>query len=263
MLILGLLFLYIPIILVIFYSFNASKLVTVWGGFSTKWYPDLFSQKDIWRATKTSLLLAFLSSTFAVILGTLTAFALVKFKRFRGKMLLSGMAYAPMVMPEIILGSSLGLTFVSLSIHTGFITMLIAHITFTLCFVVVVVSSRLTGYDRHIEEAAMDLGADRVKTFFYITLPMILPGVIAAWLLSFTLSLDDFIIATFTTGPGATTLPIWIYSKVRLGVSPNINALSTIMIGIVATGVFIATLINHRLEKRKHLDLREAQQNLV
>src|SRR5699024_6484191 len=142
-----------------------------------------------------------------------------------------------------------GLTFVALNINTCFLTMMIAHITFTMCYVIVVVQSRLTGFDRHIEEAAMDLGADGVRTFFYITLPMILPGVLAAWLLSFTLSLDDLIIATFTTGPGATTLPIWIYSKARLGVSPNINALSTIMIGIIATGVFLVTMINHRIEK--------------
>ncbi|MDG9729663.1 ABC transporter permease [Ignatzschineria sp. RMDPL8A] len=255
----GLLFLYIPIFLVIVYSFNESKLVTVWGGFSTKWYPDLFKQAGIWEAAKTSLLLGFFSSTFAVILGTMAAFALVKFRRFRGKTLFSGIAYAPMVMPEIIMGSSLGLTFVALNINTGFLTMMIAHITFTMCYVIVVVQSRLTGFDRHIEEAAMDLGADGVRTFFYITLPMILPGVLAAWLLSFTLSLDDLIIATFTTGPGATTLPIWIYSKARLGVSPNINALSTIMIGIIATGVFLVTMINHRIEKNRYLDRRNAE----
>lgn len=257
-LILGLLFLYIPIILVIVYSFNESKLVTVWSGFSTKWYSDLFQQDGIWAATKTSLLLAMGTSTFAVILGTMAAFALVKFRRFRGKTLFSGIAYAPMVMPEIIMGSSLGLTFVALKFSTGFFTMMIAHITFTMCYVVVVVQSRLTGFDRHIEEAAMDLGADGIRTFFYITLPMIFPAIVSGWLLSFTLSLDDLVIATFTTGPGGTTLPIWIYSKARLGVSPNINALSTIMIGIVATLVFIVTLINHFLAKRREEDEKNA-----
>lgn len=243
-LIIGFIFLYLPILIVMFYSFNESKLVTVWSGFSLKWYPELFRTSGLWSAAKNTLILATLTSTFAVILGTMAAFVLVKFKHFKGKLLFSGITYAPMVMPEIIMGTSLALTFIALNINRNFFTMLLAHITFTMCYVTVVIQSRLIGFDRHIEEAAMDLGADRFKTFIYITLPMIMPAIISGWLLSFTLSLDDLIIATFTTGPGATTLPMWIYSKARLGVSPNINALSTIIIGIVATIVFLITLYN-------------------
>ncbi|OYQ75751.1 ABC transporter permease [Wohlfahrtiimonas sp. G9077] len=254
-LVLGFAFLYVPILILIVYSFNESKLVTVWGGFSLKWYPELFKTKGLWDATKTTLWLAIFTSTFAVILGTMTAFALVKFKRFRGRVLFSGITYAPMVIPEIIMGTSLALTFLALNISKGFFTILLAHITFTMCYVTVVIQSRLIGFDRHIEEAAMDLGADRFKTFLYITLPMIMPGIVSGWLLSFTLSLDDLIIATFTTGPGATTLPIWIYSKARLGISPNINALSTIIIGVVATVVLLVTLYaQHKEKKEKQID---------
>ena len=248
-LVIGFAFLYIPILILIVYSFNESKLVTVWGGFSFKWYPELFKTKGLWDAAKITLWLAVLTSTFAVVLGTMTAFALVKFKRFRGRVLFSGITYAPMVMPEIIMGTSLALTFLALNFSKGFLTILLAHITFTMCYVTVVIQSRLIGFDRHIEEAAMDLGADRFKTFIYITLPMIMPAIVSGWLLSFTLSLDDLIIATFTTGPGATTLPIWIYSKARLGISPNINALSTIIIGVVATAVFLITLYSHHKEQ--------------
>lgn len=248
-LVIGFAFLYIPILILIAYSFNESKLVTVWGGFSLKWYPELFRTAGLWDAAKNTLWLAVLTSTFSVVLGTMTAFALVKFKHFRGRLLFSGITYAPMVMPEIIMGSSLALTFLALNISKDFWTILLAHITFTMCYVTVVIQSRLIGFDRHIEEAAMDLGADRFKTFIYITLPMISPAIISGWLLSFTLSLDDLIIATFTTGPGATTLPIWLYSKARLGISPNINALSTIIIGVIATIVFLITLYSHHKEK--------------
>ena len=255
-LIIGFAFLYIPMLVLIIYSFNESKLVTVWSGFSLKWYPELFKTKGLWEAAKITLWLAIFTSTFSVILGTMTAFALVKFKHFRGKMLFSSITYAPMVMPEIIMGTSLALAFLAMNFSKGFFTILLAHITFTMCYVTVVVQSRLIGFDRHIEEAAMDLGADRFKTFIYITLPMIMPGVVSGWLLSFTLSLDDLIIATFTTGPGATTLPLWIYSKARLGISPNINALSTIIIGIVATIAFLVTLYSHHKEQREK---REAE----
>ncbi len=250
-LIIGFAFLYIPMLVLVIYSFNESKLVTVWSGFSFKWYPELFKTKGLWEAAKITLWLAVFTSTFSVILGTMTAFALVKFKHFKGKMLFSSITYAPMVMPEIIMGTSLALAFLAMNLSKGFFTILLAHITFTMCYVTVVVQSRLIGFDRHIEEAAMDLGADRFKTFIYITLPMIMPGVISGWLLSFTLSLDDLIIATFTTGPGATTLPLWIYSKARLGISPNINALSTIIIGIVATITFLFTLYSHHKEQRE------------
>ncbi|MFO1351806.1 MAG: ABC transporter permease subunit, partial [Gammaproteobacteria bacterium] len=244
----GMTFLYLPIVLLILFSFNASKLVTVWGGFSTKWYGEMLRNEALLSAGSVTLRVAFLSSTLAAILGTAAAFALVRFGRFRGRTLFSGMTYAPLVMPEIITGLSLLLMFVALAIDRGFLTVTMAHTTFSMCYVAIVVQSRLAGFDRSIEEAALDLGSPPARTFFYITLPIIAPAVVAGWLLAFTLSLDDLVIASFTTGPGATTLPMQIYSQVRLGVTPEINAVSTILIGIVATGALIMALITKRQE---------------
>jgi putrescine transport system permease protein len=243
---LGFIFLYAPILSLIIFSFNESQLVTVWGGFSTKWYGELLRNRDILNAAWISLQIGVVSATLAVILGTLAAYVLMRFGRFRTRALLTGMATAPLVMPEVITGLSLLLLFVSMEqiigwpAGRGMTTIIIAHTTFCLAFVAVVVQSRLQGMDHSIEEAAMDLGARPVRVFFDITLPVISPALVAGWLLAFTLSLDDLVIASFVTGPGASTLPMWIFSKVRLGVSPDVNALATIIIAFVALGVAIA-----------------------
>lgn len=245
---LGLAFLYLPILLLIIYSFNESRLVTVWAGFSTRWYGELFSNKGLLDAAWVTLRVALLSATVSTILGTMAAIALVRFGRFYGRTLFSGMIYAPLVMPDVIIGLSLLLLFVSIDFGRGFWTIVLAHITFSMCFVAIVVQSRLVTFDRSLEEAALDLGCPPVKTFFQITLPLIAPAVVAGWMLAFTLSLDDLVIASFTTGPGATTLPMKIYSQVRLGVTPEINAVSTIMIGIVSVGVLSASFVTRRRE---------------
>ncbi|HIF89284.1 MAG TPA: ABC transporter permease subunit [Candidatus Thioglobus sp.] len=245
-LILGFAFLYIPIIILVVFSFNESKLVTVWGGFSTKWYGELMSNQGIKDAAWVTIKVAFTSSTIATLLGTVAGLVMAKFGRFRGRTLFSGMIYAPMVMPEVIIGLSLLLMFVALSIDRGVMTVTLAHITFSMCYVAVVVQSRMSSYDDSINEAALDLGCTPFKTFFLITLPIILPAVISGWLLSFTLSLDDLVIASFTSGPGSTTLPMKIYSMVRLGVTPEINAVSTILVGLVALGVVAGSLIGKR-----------------
>ena len=242
-LILGFAFLYIPIIILIIFSFNESKLVTVWGGFSTKWYSELMSNQGIKDAAWVTLKVAFTSSTIATFLGTIAGLVMAKFGRFRGRTLFSGMIYAPMVMPEVIIGLSLLLMFVALSIDRGVMTVTLAHITFSMCYVAVVVQSRMSSYDDSINEAALDLGCTPFKTFILITLPIIMPAVISGWLLSFTLSLDDLVIASFTSGPGSTTLPMKIYSMVRLGVTPEINAVSTILVGLVALGVVAGSFI--------------------
>jgi putrescine transport system permease protein len=245
---LGMAFLYLPIVLLVIYSFNASKLVTVWGGFSTQWYAELFRNEALLDAAWVTLRIALLSSTVATVLGTLAAIALVRHGRFRGRTLFSGMIYAPLVMPEVITGLSLLLLFVAIGFARGFWTIVLAHITFSMCFVAVVVQSRLVTFDRSLEEAALDLGCPPLKTFLVITLPLIAPGVVAGWVLAFTLSLDDLVIASFTSGPGATTLPMKIYSQVRLGVTPEINAVSTILVGLVAIGVIAASLVTKRRE---------------
>lgn len=251
-LILGFSFLYIPIVLLIIYSFNKSRLVTVWAGFSTKWYGELLQNEGILDAAAVTLKVAFLSSTAATVLGTMAGFSMVRFGQFRGRTLFNGMIYAPLVMPEVITGLSLLLMFVAISFDRGLWTITLAHTTFSMCYVAVVVQSRLGSFDRSIEEAAMDLGCTPLKTFFLITLPVIMPAVLSGWLLSFTLSLDDLVIASFTSGPGATTLPMKIYSMVRLGVTPEINAVSTILIGIVAVGVVITSFMHkHREDQRK------------
>jgi putrescine transport system permease protein len=244
--VLGLGFLYLPIVLLVIYSFNESRLVTVWGGFSTRWYVSLFQNEQLLGAAWVTLRVAFVSATLATILGTLAALGLVRAGRFRGRTLFSSMTYAPLVMPEVILGLSLLLLFVSVGVARGFWTVIIAHTTLTLCYATVVVQARLVSFDEALEEAARDLGAPPWKAFALVTLPNIAPAVAAAWMLAFTLSLDDLVIASFTTGPGATTLPIRIYSAVRLGVSPEINAISTLLIGLVATGVIAVYLLNMR-----------------
>jgi putrescine transport system permease protein len=239
---LGFAFLYLPIVLLVVYSFNDSRLVAVWGGFSTRWYAEIWQNEALLDAAWVTLRVAFVSATVATILGTLAALTLVRMGRFRGRLLFSGMVYAPLVMPEVILGLSLLLLFVAVELDRGFWTVTLAHATFTMCFVAVVVQSRLIGFDRSLEEAAMDLGAPPLRTFRSVTLPLIFPAVAAGWILAFTLSLDDLVIASFTTGPGATTLPMRIYSQVRLGVTPEINAVSTIFIAFVAVLVIAASL---------------------
>ncbi len=246
---LGLAFLYLPIAILVIYSFNASRLVTVWGGWSTRWYVELLNDRAILEAAWTSLRIGALSATAATVLGTLAAVALVRLGRFRGRTAFSVMVFAPLVMPEVIIGLALLLLFVALDLDRGFWTVTIAHTTVTMSFVTVVVQSRLLTFDRSLEEAAMDLGCPPLKTFLTITLPLILPAIAAGWMLAFTLSLDDLVIASFTTGPGATTLPMRIYSEVRLGVKPEINAICTVMIVVVALGVIAASLANKRRER--------------
>jgi putrescine transport system permease protein len=240
---LGLAFLYAPIAILIVYSFNASRLVTVWGGWSIRWYVALLEDRAMIDAALTSLGIALLSAAVATVLGTFAALALARIARFRGRFAFAAMIYAPLVMPEVITGLSLLLLFVAIDLDRGFFTVTIAHTTLTMCFVTVIVQSRLAGFDRSLEEAAMDLGCPPGRTFLAITLPLIMPGVIAGFLLAFSLSLDDLVIASFTTGPGATTLPIRIYSEVRLGVKPEINAVCTILIAVVAVAVVAASLI--------------------
>jgi putrescine transport system permease protein len=240
-LVLGFAFLYLPILLLVLFSFNESRLVTVWGGFSTRWYAALLQNQAMLDAAWVTLRVALLSATAATLLGTLAAVVLVRRGRFAGRTLFTGMVYAPLVMPEVITGLSLLLLFVAVGMDRGFWTVTLAHTTFAMCFVAVVVQSRLVTFDRSLEEAALDLGAPPLKAFLLVTLPLIFPAVAAGWMLAFTLSLDDLVIASFTSGPGSTTLPMRIYSQVRLGVTPEINAISTILIGLVAVGVLAAS----------------------
>lgn len=257
-LVLGFSFLYLPIVLLVVYSFNESRLVTVWGGFSTKWYVSLLDNDQLMDAAWVTLRVAFASATIATVLGTIAALVLVRSGRFLGRSLFSGMIFAPLVMPEVILGLSLLLLFVAMDTSRGFWTVMLAHTTFAMCYVAVVVQSRLVGFDKSMEEAAEDLGCPPVKTFFLITLPIIFPGVLAGWMLAFTLSLDDLVVASFTTGPGATTLPMKIYSQVRLGVTPEINAVCTILVALVTIGVIAASLVSRRQQVRRERDERAA-----
>lgn len=251
----GFAFLYIPMIILIIFSFNESKLVTVWAGFSTKWYGELLANEAFLDAAWVTLRVAVFSSTLATVLGTAAAYVLIRSGRFFGRTLFSGMIYAPLVMPEVITGLSLLLLFIGIGLERGVLTIVLAHTTFSMCYVSVVVSSRLATFDKSLEEAALDLGCSSAQAFRLVTLPIIAPAVISGWLLAFTLSLDDLVIASFATGPSATTLPIKIFSAVRLGVSPEINALSTIMIAIVTVGVITASL----LSKRKLVREREEE----
>ena len=254
--VLGFAFLYAPIISLIVFSFNESRLVTVWTGFSTQWYAALFNDSQVVSAAILSLQIAAVSATIATILGTLAGIALSRLGRFRGKTALTGMASAPLVMPDVITGLSLLLLFVSMEgllgwpSGRGFTTITIAHSTFCMAYVTVVVRARLSDMDRSLDEAAMDLGATPLRVFFDITLPIISPALISGWLLAFTLSLDDLVIASFVSGPGASTLPMVIFSKIRLGVSPDVNALATIIIAVVAIGVAGATLISMRAQRK-------------
>ncbi|RVU29603.1 ABC transporter permease subunit [Neptunomonas marina] len=251
----GFIFLYAPIVALIVYSFNKSKLVTVWGGWSLKWYTELFNNEQIIEAAWLSVKIAFISASLAVVLGTLAGYAMSRFGPFRGKMILSGWVTAPLVMPEVITGLSLLLLFVAMERIFGWPsgrgtgTIIIAHTTFCMAYVAVIVQARLSSMDESLEEAAMDLGARPSSLFFLVTLPLIAPAIISGWLLSFTLSLDDLVIASFVSGPGNSTLPMVIFSKVRLGVTPEVNALATLMILIVAVGV-IAAMYQMRRQAR-------------
>lgn len=263
-LVFGFAFLYIPILSLIVYSFNKSRLVTVWGGFSTQWYGRLFANEQILNAAWLSLKIAAINATGAVMLGTLAGLALARFGRFRGRTLLSGLTTAPLVMPEVITGLSLLLLFVAMEqlfgwpAGRGVTTITIAHMTLTMAYVTIIVQSRLSTLDDSLEEAAMDLGARPAKVFFVITLPIIAPALISGWLLAFTISLDDLVIASFVSGPGSSTLPMVIFSKVRLGVSPDINALASIMVLLVTIGVIIAGILLSRQEKRRQRDMQMA-----
>jgi putrescine transport system permease protein len=263
-LVLGYAFLYTPIVTLIVYSFNKSKLVTVWAGFSTEWYAALLKNEQILQAAWISLRIAASTATLAVALGTIAGFVLARFSRFRGRTLFTGMVTAPLVMPEVITGLSLLLLFVAMESlfgwpsGRGFTTILIAHITFSMAYVAVIVQSRLSDMDESLEEAALDLGARPAKIFFVVTLPIIAPALVAGWLLSFTMSLDDLVIASFVSGPGSSTLPMVIFSKVRLGVSPEINALATILVGLVAIGTIIAGVVMSRQRKRREQDMQMA-----
>ncbi len=258
----GIAFLYIPMVLLVVYSFNSSRIVQIWGGFSTKWYVSLFQDEDIWNAVTLSLKIATVNACFATILGTLAGLALVRFGRFRGRTLFSAMISAPLVMPEVITGLSLLLLFIWMQTafgwpsERGFSTITIAHITFSMAYVAVIIQSRLAGMAQDLEEAAQDLGAKPLRVLTDITLPLLAPGMLSGWLLSFTLSLDDLVIASFVTGPGSTTLPILIYSRVKLGLRPDINALATIIIVIVAIGVLLAGYLLLRQQRQREMDLR-------
>jgi putrescine transport system permease protein len=260
----GIAVLYIPMLVLIGYSFNASPLVSVWGGFSTSWYTQLAHNDQILDAAWLSLKIGVVVSSGAVILGTLAAIALVRFTSFRGRLLLTGMVNAPLVMPEIVTGITQLLLFISMLQllgwpHRGFTTIVIAHVAFCTAYVTITVQSRLYGADRSLEEAAMDLGAGPVRAFIDTTLPAIAPALVSGWLLSFTLSLDDLVISSFVSGPGASTLPMVIFSKVKLGVSPDVNALASLIICLVGTCVLIAGYLMRRTERRRVLDAQMAE----
>ncbi|MEN5222957.1 ABC transporter permease subunit [Stenotrophomonas sp. TWI602] len=263
---LGFAFLYLPILLLMVYSFNASKLATVWSGFSTRWYGELFNNRQILDALWISLKVAFWTACAATVLGTMAAMVMTRMRRFPGKTLFGALITAPLVMPEVILGFSLMTLLVAMGGIPGFpsrgvTSIWIAHVTFTLSFVTVVVSSRLQELDRSLEEAAMDLGASRLKVFFQITLPIIAPALVAGWLLAFTLSLDDVVIASFVAGPNSTTLPMKVFSSVRMGIKPEINALATLMVLAVSIAAVVGWHITSRAEKRRQRDMQMALQD--
>ena len=260
----GFAFFYVPILSMIVYSFNASRLATVWGGFSTKWYAALWSNTQVIDALMLSLKIALVSATAATILGTLAGIAIVRMGKFRGRTLFSGLVTAPLIMPEVITGVSSLIFFLLLAqwigwpAQRGFATVTLAHITFSMVFVTTIVQARLLQFDRAIEEAAMDLGSRPWQVLFDITLPVISPAILSGWLLAFTISLDDVVITSFTTGPGSTTLPLLIWSKVKLGVTPDINALATLMVLAVGLGVIVAGILMNRAEARRLADERLA-----
>ena len=246
----GFAFLYAPIALLVVYSFNASRLVTVWAGFSTRWYGELYRNEAIRAAALTSLEVALLSAAIATLTGTLAALALARFGRFRGRLLFSSLIFAPLAMPEVIIGLSLLLLFEALDVPRGVATIVVAHATMGMCFVAVVVHAKLASLDRALEEAAMDLGATPFGALWRVTLPLAAPAIAAGFLLAFTLSLDDFVLASFTSGPGATTLPMRVYGMARLGVTPEINAVSTLMIGFVAAFLALAAIVTTPWRRR-------------
>jgi len=266
MLVLGFVFLYAPILSLVIYSFNESRLVTVWSGFSVKWYVELFRDKQMMDAAWVSIQVAFWTACASVVLGTLAAMIMTRFRDFPGKTIFGGLITAPLVMPEVITGLSILLLFVSIGPiigigeQRGMLTIWIAHVTFCMAFVTVVISSRLGELDRSLEEAAMDLGANRLKVFFVITLPIIAPALISGWLLAFTLSLDDLVIASFVSGPSSTTLPMKVFSSVRLGVSPKINALASLMILAVSVAAVIGWWVMTREDKKRQRDMQLALQ---
>jgi putrescine transport system permease protein len=260
----GIAILYVPILVLIAYSFNASALVSVWGGFSTSWYATLLHNDQILDSAWLSLKVGVVVSSGAVVLGTLAAIGLVRFARFRGRLLLIGMVNAPLVMPEIVTGITQLLLFISMLHligwpHRGFLTIVIAHIAFCTAYVTITVQSRLQTVDRSLEEAAMDLGSGPVRAFLDTTLPAIMPALASSWLLSFTLSLDDLVISSFVSGPGASTLPMVIFSKVKLGVSPDINALASLIICAVGACVVLAGYLMRRTERRRVLEMQLAE----
>jgi putrescine transport system permease protein len=268
----GLLFLYAPILSMMVYSFNNSRLVTVWDAANSptvKWYVALFHDRAVLQAAWLSMRIAAMTATGAVALGTIAGLVLARFGPFRGRAMLQGLTTAPLVMPEVITGLSMLLLFVSLEqlfrtlfgwqFDRGIVTITLAHITFTMAYVTVVVQSRLASFDDSLEEAALDLGARPAKVFFRITLPLIMPAIMSGWLLAFTLSWDDVVVSQFVAGPGSNTLPMLIYSKVRLGVNPSVNALATIMVLIVATGVVVSAIWMKRAEKRREREMRMAE----
>jgi putrescine transport system permease protein len=264
MLCFGFAFFYIPILSMMVYSFNASRLATVWGGFSTKWYVSLFSNRQVGEALWLSLRIALLSATCATILGTMAGIVLARFRRFKGRVVFSGLVTAPLIMPEVITGISSLMGFILMAqwigwpASRGFTTVTLAHITFSMVFVTTIVQSRMLQADRAIEEAAMDLGSRPWQVMFDVTLPVIFPAILSGWLLAFTISLDDVVITSFTTGPGSTTLPLLIWSKVKLGVTPDINALATLTVLIVGICVAIAGVMMNRAEKRRERDAQLA-----
>lgn len=263
----GYAFLYLPLVSVIVYSFNDSRLVTVWGGFSTRWYGELLRNEQILDAAWLSLRIAFVTASMATVLGTMAGLALARIRRFRGRILFTGMITAPLVMPEVITGLSLLLLFVFMQGLVGWpadrgpVTITIAHVTFAMAYVAIIVQSRLTSMDKSLEEAAMDLGGRPFRVLLDITLPIIAPAMISGWLLAFTLSLDDLVIASFVSGPGSNTLPMLIFSKLKRGVTPDVNALASIIILLVSTGVILSWWILRRNERRKIRDMQIGAQH--
>ena len=260
MLAIGFVFLYAPILSLIVYSFNESRLVTVWAGFSVKWYGELFQDQGIIDAAWVSIRIAFFTACASVVLATIAALVMTRFRHFRGKLFFGALMTAPLVMPEVITGLSILLLFVAIGLPRGMTTIWIAHVTFCVAFVTVVVSSRLGELDKSIEEAAMDLGANRVAVFFQITLPIIAPALVSGWLLAFTLSIDDLVVASFASGPSSTTLPMKVFSSVRLGLSPKINALATLLILLVTAAAAFAWWLMARDERRRQRDMQLALQ---
>ncbi len=252
-------FLYLPIVVLVVYSFNESEFVTLWSGFSLRWYRGLFHNEAYWIAGWVTLKIAFVSSSAATVLGVMAACVLTRLRRFPGRSLFAGLTVAPMVLPEVITGLALLLLFIAIGVERGFLTVVIAHTTFAMCFVSVVVSARMAEFDMSVEEAARDLGAGPVSAFFLATLPVILPAVVSGFLLAFTISLDSLVLSSFTTGPGTMTLPMRVYSEVRRGIRPEINALSTIIVVLVTVATIAVSLHTKRAAERRRREEQLAE----